>query len=81
MAHELGLGASGMTGPLDVLSQLDFSSPEVMRDGFLTRAVIERLMPALPTLRDVADLERVTPAAVFGLITVATLCGMVARKQ
>ena len=60
--------------------QLDFSSPEVMRDGFLTREVIERLVPALPALSAVPDLERVTPAAVFSLVTVGTLCEMVERK-
>ena len=65
---------------LDVLAQLDFSSPEVMRDGYLTRAVLERLMPAVPALREVPDPARVTPAAVFGLVTVAMLCAMVERK-
>jgi len=64
----------------DVLSQLDFSSREVMQDGFLTPAVIERLRPALPALADVSDPDRVTPAAVFSLVTVGTLCAMVERK-
>ena len=50
---------------------LDFVDPDV----------IERLLPALPALSDVADPARVTPADVFGLITVDTLCAMVARKQ
>ncbi len=62
------------------LSHLDFSSPDVMRNGFLTREVIERLTPALPALRDLPDPERVTPAAVFGLVTVAVLTAMVERK-
>jgi len=42
--------------------------------------VVERLLPALPALRDAPDLERVTPAALFGLVTVAALCAMVERK-
>ena len=80
-AIEKRFGVKLRDDELDVLSQLDFSSPEVMRDGFLTPAVVERLMPVLPALREAPDLERVTPAAVFGLITVGTLCDMVARKQ
>jgi acyl carrier protein len=79
-AIEKRFGVKLRDDELDVLSQLDFSSPEVMRDGFLTRGVIERLAPALPALREVPDPARVTPAAVFGLITVGTLCAMVARK-
>jgi hypothetical protein len=35
---------------------------------------------ALPALRDVPDPEKVTPAAVFGLVSVAVLCAMVERK-
>jgi acyl carrier protein len=80
-AIEKRFGVKLRDDELDVLSQLDFSSPEVMREGFLTGAVVERLTPALPALREVADRERITPAAVFGMITVATLCEMVARKQ
>ena len=79
-AIEKRFGVKLRDDELDVLSQLDFSSPEVMRDGFLTPGVIERLAPALPALREMADPARVTPAAVFGLITVDTLCAMVARK-
>jgi acyl carrier protein len=79
-AIEKRFGVKLRDDELDVLSQLDFSSPEVMRDGFLTPDVIERLLPALPALRDVPDPARVTPADVFGLITVDTLCAMVARK-
>jgi len=80
-AIEKRFGVKLRDDELDVLSQLDFSSPEVMRDGFLTPDVIERLVPALPALRAVPDPARVTPADVFGLITVDTLCAMVARKQ
>lgn len=80
-AIEKRFGVTLRDDELDVLSQLDFSSPEVMRDGFLTRDVVERLTPALLALRAVDDPGRVTPAAAFGLITVGTLCAMVARKQ
>jgi acyl carrier protein len=79
-AIEKRFGVSLRDGELDVLSQLDFTSPEVMRDGFLTREVMARLTPALPALREVEDPGRVTPAAVFGLVTVAALGAMVERR-
>jgi acyl carrier protein len=80
-AIEKRFGVSLRDDELDVLSQLDFSSPEVMRDGFLTRDVLARLTPALPALRDVEDPERVTPAAVFGLVTVGALAAMIERRR
>ena len=64
----------------DFLSRLDFSSPAVMRDGFLTRETIEKLRSRLPALGDVPDPARVTPRALFSLITVDTLCDIVERK-
>jgi len=79
-AIEKRFGVKLRDDELDALSHLDFSSPDVMRNGFLTREVIERLTPALPALRDLPDPERVTPAAVFGLVTVAVLTAMVERK-
>jgi len=63
----------------DFLSRLDFSSPAVMRDGFLTRETIEKLRSRLPALGDVPDPARVTPRALFSLITVDTLCDIVER--
>ena len=63
----------------DFLSRLDFSDPVVMRDGFLTPETIERLLPRLPALAKVPDRARVTPAQVFSLITVETLCRIVQR--
>ena len=52
-----------------------------LRDGFLTRDVIDRLARGLSVLREVDDPARVTPAAVFGLVTGGLLCGMVERKR
>jgi len=79
-AIEKRFGVKLRDDELDALSHLDFSSPDVMRNGFLTREVIERLTPALPALRDLPDPERVTPATAFGLVTVAVLTAMVERK-
>jgi acyl carrier protein len=61
----------------DFLSRLDFSDPAVMRDGFLTRETIEKLLPRLPALANVPDRARITPAQIFSLITVETLCRIV----
>jgi acyl carrier protein len=66
---------------LDFLSRLDFSSPEVMRDGHLTRETVDRLAEWLPRLREVPDRDAVTPRELFGLITVETLCLLVERKR
>ena len=79
-AIEKRFGVKLRDDELDALSQLDFSSPDVMRNGFLAREVIERLTPALPGLRDVPDPDKVMPAAIFGLVSVAVLCAMVERK-
>lgn len=67
-------------GDLDVMGRLDFASPEVMRDGYLTPAAVARLTRALPELAQRPDLERLTPAHVFAAITVATLCRMVEAR-
>lgn len=65
---------------LDFLSRLDFSSPEVMRDGYFTRQTVDALAEWLPALREVPDPDRVTPREVFSHITLETLCFLVARK-
>jgi acyl carrier protein len=65
---------------LDFLSRLDFSSPEVMRDGYFTRATVDALSEWLPLLREVPDRDAVTPREVFSFITMETLCVLVARK-
>jgi acyl carrier protein len=65
---------------LDFLSRLDFSSPEVMRGGYLTAATVDRLKDWLPALRAVADPARVRPAELFSMITVETLCRLIQRK-
>jgi acyl carrier protein len=65
---------------LDFLSRLDFSSPEVMRDGYFTRATVDALSEWLPRLREVPDPDRVSPREVFSLITLETLCVLVAKK-
>jgi acyl carrier protein len=62
------------------LTRLDFSSPEVMKDGFLTRDVIEQLASWLPAMATVADRDRVTPRELFSFITVESI-GIVAQRR
>jgi len=67
-------------GELDFLSRLDFSSPQVMRQGYVTQETVEQLKPWLPDLAGAPDPAKVTPSAVFSCITVKTLCTLVQRR-
>lgn len=62
------------------LTRLDFSSPEVMHNGFLTAAVVDRLATWLPALEALPDRAAVTPRALFSLITVESICIVADRK-
>ena len=65
---------------MNFLTGLDFSSPTVMKNGFLTLETIESIAPIMPALQHVADRSRVTPRELFSLLTVETLCFMVERQ-
>jgi len=67
-------------GELDFFSKLDFSSPKVMKQGFLTREAVDSLRNWLPALGMVEDPEKVTPAKLFGMISIETLCILVESK-
>jgi len=67
-------------GELDFISRLDFSSPKVMRQGYLTLETIQRLTKRLPALEQVQDPAKVTPAQLFSLITIETLGIMVEEE-
>jgi acyl carrier protein len=77
---ERAFGIKVRDSELDFLSRLDFSSPAVMRDGYLTRETVDRLAAWLPALREREDTEKVTPRELFSLITVETLCRLIERK-
>jgi acyl carrier protein len=62
------------------LTRLDFASPEIMQEGFLTDPVIERLSGWLPALATVADRKKVTARMLFSLISVEAMC-LVAERQ
>ena len=65
---------------LSFLTRLDFSSPEVMREGLLTAPVIERLRGFLPGLEEVEAADRISPAQLFSLITVQAICEVAMRR-
>jgi len=66
---------------LNFLTGLDFSSPTVMKDGFLTAETVDAIAPLLPAFEDVPDPARVTPRQLFSLLTVETLCLMIVRRR
>jgi acyl carrier protein len=76
---EKEFGVKVRDSELDFLSRLDFSSPEVMRNGHLTPETVARLAEWLPALRS-SDPATVKPAALFGMLTVETLAIMIRRK-
>jgi len=63
----------------DFVTRLDLTSPDVVRDGFLTNQTIERLRPILPALNEIKATDRVSPNQVFSMITVHTLWIIVER--
>lgn len=65
---------------LAFLTRLDFSSPEVLRDGVLTPEIVGRLLSFLPALALEPDQAAVTPKRLFSLVTVETLALVVSRR-
>lgn len=78
LERELGLRMRDTE--FNFLTRLDFSSPQVMREGFLVREVVERLSGWLPAMQGVPDRDRVSPRALFSLITVEAVC-LVAQRH
>jgi acyl carrier protein len=62
------------------LTRLDFSSPEVMRDGFLTVSVVDKLADWLPQVASAPDRSKISPRALFSMITVESICVVVERR-
>ncbi|HYP75769.1 MAG TPA: acyl carrier protein [Polyangiaceae bacterium] len=62
------------------LTRLDFSSPEVMREGFLTAPVVDKLADWLPQVADAPDRSKISPRALFSMITVESICVVVERR-
>ena len=62
------------------LTRLDFASPEVMRDGYLTAAVIDKLADWLPQVAAAPDRTQISPRNLFSMITVESICVIVERR-
>lgn len=67
-------------GEFNFLTRLDFSSPEVMHEGFLTETVIAELEKWLPAIAAQPDRRRITPQQLFSLITVEAICIVAAKR-
>ena len=80
-AIEKAFGVKLREADLNFLTGLDFSSPTVMKDGFLTSETVTAIAPLLPALQSVPDRTRVTPRELFSLLTVETLCLMIERRR
>ena len=65
---------------MNFLTRLDFSSPEVMKNGHLTPAVVARLEPWLPAISSLPNRDKVTPRELFSLITIEAIC-LAATRQ
>src|SRR5262245_9764996 len=68
-AIEKAFGVRLREADLNFLTGLDFSSPTVMKDGFLTAETVATIAPLLPALQNVPDRARVTPRQLFSLLT------------
>jgi acyl carrier protein len=79
-AIEREFGVKLREADLNFLGRLDFSSPTVMKDGFLTAETIDAVSPLLPALQHVADRGHITPGQLFSMLTVESLCLMVERR-
>lgn len=70
-------GVKARSTELGFLTRLDFSSPEVVRDGHLHPDLLARLLPLMPGLEGE---DRVTPRALFSHLTVDAVCRMVSAS-
>jgi len=66
---------------LGALTRLDFSDPEVLRDGFVTEKVLARAREWLPGLATVPDPAHVTPQMLWSMVTVSTLWHAIERRR
>jgi acyl carrier protein len=62
------------------LTRLDFSSPDVMSNGYLTEAVVDRLSRWLTAIGTLPDRTKISPRELFSLITVESICAVVERR-
>lgn len=78
---ERELGHKLRNADVDAFLRAEFSEKTLVDGRYLPRAEIDRLLPWLPALQQVAALDSVTPREVFGLITVETFVRIVASAR
>jgi acyl carrier protein len=78
-AIEKTFGVTLRESELNFLTKMDFASPNVVRDGFVTAGALETVAPLLPALAAVPDRGRITPRELYSLLTVESLCLLVER--
>ena len=76
--HELDIRVK--ESEFNFITRLDFSSAEVMKNGFLTDEVVSRLANWLPAMKDVPDRTKITPRQLFSLITIEAMCIVAERR-
>lgn len=76
--HELDIRVK--ESEFNFITRLDFSSAEVMKNGFLTDEVVSRLADWLPAMKDVPDRTKITPRQLFSLITIEAMCIVAERR-
>jgi acyl carrier protein len=79
-AIEKAFGVKIREADMNFLARLDFSSPTVMKHGFITPETLDALAPLMPALQQIPDRGRVTPGQLFSMLTVETLCLMIERR-
>jgi len=79
-ALEKRFGIDIREGDLAVLGGFDVSAPGVIQDGFLSPNALEKFAGLLPECRALPDPVHVTPAQLFSLLTVETLCAVVEKE-
>ncbi len=65
---------------LNFLTRLDFSSPDVMREGHVAADVVGRLEPWLPDMQALPDKGKITPRVLFSLVTVEAIALVADRR-
>ena len=72
-------GVAIRTQELNLLSGVDMTTPDALKNGALTPEVAAKLEEWIPAIKTVDPLL-LSPRVVFGMISVDTLCRVVERK-
>jgi len=74
------LGVRMRESELAFVTKLDWTSPEVMKDGHLTPTVVEQVAEWIPGFPAHGDAQAATARDIFSAITVEVLAGVAARR-